>query len=81
MSMQTNKSGKLTEFYIRDFCITTMLLFTQEVWDNAALEGHSQLKLVLKTKHSDGMDGLNNLNEYKRGVNNIVDDANLQEAL
>lgn len=78
MAMQTKYMEQMVELYGEDFHITPMPLLTQEVRGKAALEEYSKLLLVTKPEFTDGMDGMNDLDEYEGSLKNVVHDSNLR---
>lgn len=78
MAMQTKYMEQMVELYGEDFHITPMPLLTQEVRGKAALEEYSKLLLVTKPEFTDGMDGMNDIDEYEGSLKNVVEDPNLK---
>lgn len=78
MNMQTKYLEQMVELYGEDFHITAMPLLTGEVRGKSALEEYSRLLTEEKKEFLEGMDGMNELEEYEGSLNNVLEDGKLR---
>lgn len=78
MGMQTKYLQQVAELYGEDFHITPMPLLSGEVRGTAALKGYSELILQVKPQFFQGMEGMNELDEYEGSLKNVIEDENIR---